>query len=61
MLRLEGVSAAYGNIQALRDVTLEVTEGQRWSRSLGPNGAGKSTMFKVISGVVPAKGGRIIY
>src|SRR5260370_41601952 len=60
MLRLEGVSAAYGNIQALRDVTLEVTAGQMVA-IVGPNGAGKSTMFKVISGVVPAKSGRIIY
>ena len=60
MLRLEGVSAAYGNIQALCDVTLEVTEGQMVA-IVGPNGAGKSTMFKVISGVVPAKSGRIMY
>jgi branched-chain amino acid transport system ATP-binding protein len=60
MLRLEGVSAAYGNIQALRGVTLEVSEGQMVA-IVGPNGAGKSTMFKVISGVVPAKSGRIMY
>ena len=60
MLRLEGVSAAYGNIQALCDVSLEVAKGQMIA-IVGPNGAGKSTMFKVISGVVPAKSGRIIY
>jgi branched-chain amino acid transport system ATP-binding protein len=44
-MRLEGISAAYGNIQALRDVTLEVTEGQMVA-IVGPNGAGKSTMFR---------------
>src|SRR3982751_6728181 len=60
MLRLEAVSAGYGNIQALRAVTLEVTEGQMVA-IVGPNGAGKSTMFKVISGVVPATSGRITY
>ena len=60
MLRLEGISAAYGNIQALCDVSLEVAEGQMVA-IVGPNGAGKSTMFKVISGVVPATSGRIIY
>ena len=60
MLRLEGISAAYGNIQALSDVSLEITEGQMVA-IVGPNGAGKSTMFKVISGVVPATSGRIFY
>jgi branched-chain amino acid transport system ATP-binding protein len=60
MLRLEGVSAAYGNIQALCEVSLEIAEGQMVA-IVGPNGAGKSTMFKVISGVVPATGGRITY
>jgi branched-chain amino acid transport system ATP-binding protein len=60
MLRLEGISAAYGNIQALCDVSLQVTAGQMVA-IVGPNGAGKSTMFKVISGVVPATRGRITY
>ena len=60
MLRLEGISAAYGNIQALSDVSLDVAAGQMVA-IVGPNGAGKSTMFKVISGVVPARSGRILY
>jgi branched-chain amino acid transport system ATP-binding protein len=60
MLRLEGISAAYGNITALSNVSLEVSEGQMVA-IVGPNGAGKSTMFKVISGVVPASSGRIYY
>ncbi|MGE4242070.1 ABC transporter ATP-binding protein [Ramlibacter sp.] len=60
MLRLEGISAGYGNIQALRDVSLEVARG-RMVALVGPNGAGKSTLFKVISGVVPARAGRIFY
>ncbi len=60
MLRLEGISAAYGNIQALADVSLEVVAGQMVA-IVGPNGAGKSTMFKVISGIVPATSGTILY
>ena len=60
MLRLEGISASYGNIQALCDVSVEVAAGQMVA-IVGPNGAGKSTMFKVISGIVPATSGRITY
>ncbi len=60
MLRLEGISAAYGSIQALFDVCLHVSKGQMVA-IIGPNGAGKSTMFKVISGIVPARAGTITY
>jgi branched-chain amino acid transport system ATP-binding protein len=58
MLRLEGISAGYGSITALSDVSLAVSAGQMVA-IIGPNGAGKSTMFKVISGVVPARAGRV--
>lgn len=60
MLQLEGVTAAYGNIQALSGVSLEVAAGQMIA-IVGPNGAGKSTMFKVISGVMPVSSGRVLY
>ncbi len=58
-LRLEvrGVSKAYGSVQALADVHLEVRPGEVMAL-LGENGAGKSTIIKVISGlVVPDTGG----
>jgi branched-chain amino acid transport system ATP-binding protein len=60
MLRVEGVSAAYGSISALSGVSLEVAEGSMVA-IVGPNGAGKSTLFKIISGIVPAKAGRVFY
>ena len=56
MLKLEGVSASYGAIHALREVSLSVQAGQ-FVAIVGPNGAGKTTLFKTISGqVVPDAG-----
>ncbi len=56
MLKLEGVSASYGAIHALREVSLSVQAGQ-FVAVVGPNGAGKTTLFKTISGqVVPDAG-----
>jgi len=60
LLRIEGLNVAYGGLQALTDVSLEVGEGQ-FVAIVGPNGAGKTTLFKTVSGVVPAKSGRIEY
>ena len=60
MLRLEAVSAYYGRIQALRDVSLEVAEGEIVA-VIGPNGAGKTTLMNAISGMVPARGGTISF
>jgi branched-chain amino acid transport system ATP-binding protein len=60
MLKLEKVSAFYGRIQALREVSLHVTEGEIVA-VIGSNGAGKSTLLNTISGMVPARGGRILF
>lgn len=49
MLRIEGVSKAYGGVQALSECTLEVEEGSI-SGLIGPNGSGKTTLFNVITG-----------
>jgi len=60
VLRLESVSAFYGSIQALRNVSLHVSPGEIVTL-LGANGAGKTTLMKVISGIhLPGKG-RVIY
>ena len=48
-LALRGVSAAYGPRTVLRDVDLEVGEGE-WVGVVGPNGAGKSTLIRLITG-----------
>jgi branched-chain amino acid transport system ATP-binding protein len=56
MLRLEGVDVAYGPVQALRELTLEVREGEIVAL-LGANGAGKTTALRTISGLlVPRRG-----
>jgi ABC-type branched-chain amino acid transport systems, ATPase component len=60
MLKLENVSAFYGRIQALREVSLHVTEGEIVA-VIGSNGAGKSTLLNTISGLIPARGGRVLF
>ncbi|MBM3219188.1 MAG: ABC transporter ATP-binding protein [Candidatus Rokubacteria bacterium] len=58
MLALERVTARYGAVTALRDVSLTVGVGE-FVCLIGANGAGKSTTLKAISGLVPAAAGRI--
>jgi branched-chain amino acid transport system ATP-binding protein len=60
MLKLEKVNTYYGRIQVLRDVSLEVAEGEIVA-VIGPNGAGKTTLMNTISGIVPARGGTITF
>ena len=56
MLKLEGVSASYGPVAALHDVSLEVGEGQIVTL-LGANGAGKTSTLRVISGILRPSAG----
>ena len=56
MLSLAAVSAGYGSFRALFDVSLEVPQGEAVG-VIGPNGAGKTTLMRVISGLVPLRGG----
>src|SRR3989304_8106682 len=58
MLTVDGLSVAYGDFQVLWDVALRVAGGEIVA-PLGPNGAGKSTILNTISGLVPARTGRI--
>ncbi len=60
VLELKGVDAFYGQIQALRDVSIEVEEGEIITL-IGANGAGKTTTLMSICGVVPPKSGEIFY
>ena len=60
MLEVESLSVAYGGLAALREVSLEVRQGE-FIAVVGPNGAGKTTLFKAISGTVPARGGRVLF
>jgi branched-chain amino acid transport system ATP-binding protein len=60
LLRLSGVTAFYGAIQALKGVDLEVNEGEIVTL-IGSNGAGKSTLMMTICGNPRARDGRIDY
>ncbi len=60
MLRVESISAFYGSIQALRNVSLHVIPGEMVTL-LGANGAGKTTLMKVISGLHPLAKGRVLF
>jgi branched-chain amino acid transport system ATP-binding protein len=60
MLKLEKVSTYYGQVQALRHISLRVAEGEIVA-VIGPNGAGKTTLMNTISGVVNAREGEVIF
>jgi branched-chain amino acid transport system ATP-binding protein len=60
MLNIEAISTFYDSIAALRNVSLNVTEGMVVS-IIGANGAGKSTLLKSISGLVKIQSGGIVY
>ncbi len=59
MLELEAINAHYGSFQALFDISLTVERGEAVA-VIGPNGAGKTTLLRVISGLLPATGGKLI-
>ena len=58
MLKIENLQVAYGGIQALRGISLEVPDGKIVTL-IGANGAGKSTTLRTITGLVKAKCGSI--
>jgi len=60
VLRLEGVDAFYGDLQALFGVSLEVPAGKIFAL-VGANAAGKSTTLRVISGLVGPRHGRVLF
>ena len=60
MLELRGVNVFYGAVQALREVSLRVDEGEIVTL-IGANGAGKSTTLMAISGIVPPRRGEILF
>jgi branched-chain amino acid transport system ATP-binding protein len=58
MLEVQAVSAHYGAVQALWDVSFNIAEKEIVT-IIGPNGAGKSTLAKTISGLISASSGEI--
>ncbi len=60
MLNLIDVEAGYGNIRALKGISLTVGEGEIVAL-IGANGAGKTTTLMSISGIVPVSAGQILF
>jgi branched-chain amino acid transport system ATP-binding protein len=60
MLNVTGVSVYYGHIQAVRQVSLTVQQGEIVA-ILGPNGAGKSTLLRAITGQIKPSEGEILW
>ena len=58
VLKLEHVDVFYGAIHALRDISIEVRQGEVVTL-IGANGAGKSTTLRAITGLIDPKQGRI--
>src|SRR3954454_23523755 len=58
LLRVEGLRVSYGAIEALRNITFDVDEGEIVTL-LGANGAGKTTTLRTISGLLRPKAGSI--
>ncbi len=58
ILNVDNINVYYGNIHALKDVSLQVNEGEIVAL-IGANGAGKSTTLKTISGLLRSKTGSI--
>lgn len=59
VLSVEGAAKRYGPRTALAEISLTVGRGEIVAL-LGPNGAGKTTLFRIIEGLVPADGGRVV-
>lgn len=60
MLKVEGINVYYDQIQAIKDVSFDIKEGELVAL-LGANGAGKTTILRAISGILKPKTGKIIY
>ncbi len=60
LLRIEGVSKVFGGLWAVKDYNLELPAGSIYGL-IGPNGAGKTTIFNLITGLLKATEGKIIF
>lgn len=59
MLKIENLTAGYGSLMALHNVSLSVERGESVA-IVGANGAGKTTLVRVVCGLISAKGGRVV-
>jgi len=60
VLEVTGLEVRYGNVTAVKGISLEVGEGEVVA-IIGPNGAGKTSTLRAITGLVPSAGGRVVF
>ena len=60
MLRIKNINTYYGQVHALRNVSLHLAEGEIVTL-IGANGAGKTTLLNTLSGILPPKSGQILF
>ena len=60
MLRIKNINTFYGQVHALKNVSLHLAEGEIVTL-IGANGAGKTTLLNTLSGIVPPKSGEILF
>jgi branched-chain amino acid transport system ATP-binding protein len=60
LLAVENLSKNFGGVQAVRNVSFELRQGEIVGL-IGPNGAGKTTLINLVTGVLPASGGRVLF
>lgn len=60
LFQVEGLVSGYGKIDVVRSLTLHVDEGEHVGL-FGPNGHGKTTLLRTVSGLIPAKAGKVSF
>jgi branched-chain amino acid transport system ATP-binding protein len=60
ILTIEGLGRSFGGVRAVDDLSVSVQEGQLFG-VIGPNGAGKTTLFNLITGLIQADRGRVLF
>ncbi len=60
ILSIQGLSKSYKNVRAIRNLDLQITEGQAYG-ILGPNGSGKTTTLSIVTGIIRQDSGSFLW